>query len=412
MEQEFIRYVGIDWGSQAHEVVVVDEQGEKLARRSVKHSGRALSELASWLLEQAPGGPDSIAVGIEVPRGAIVETLLERGFSVFAINPKQLDRFRDRYSMSGAKDDHRDAFVLAQTVRSDRARYRTLSLDDPFTARLRELSRGYDEVRDDTLSLANQLRDFLSRYFPQVLELSPSAGDPWVWELLSRASKPKKAKLLRTSTLESILRSHRIRKWSAKKVRSILREPPLVLAPGAADALAFRVELLLPRLRLAHEQQMVCKSAIKALLDEASADEDHPQRAQDVRILRSLKGMGDLLLSAFLTDAHDALAARNYKALRTLSGVAPVTKQSGKSLFVKMRHGCSKRLRFAAYHWAKAAIINDPAARSHYDKLRGTGHGHARALRGVADRMMRIMVALLRTGTTYDPNYALSNKAA
>src|SRR5207244_3434339 len=81
---------------------------------------RALSEMADWLTALADGEPARIAVAIEVPRGPVVETLLERGFHVFAINPKQLDRFRDRHSPAGAKDDRRDGFVLADSLRTDR----------------------------------------------------------------------------------------------------------------------------------------------------------------------------------------------------------------------------------------------------------------------------------------------------
>jgi hypothetical protein len=46
---------------------------------------RSLNNLAN-------GQPSSIAMAIEVPRGAVVEAFLEGGFAVFSINPKQLDR--------------------------------------------------------------------------------------------------------------------------------------------------------------------------------------------------------------------------------------------------------------------------------------------------------------------------------
>ncbi len=53
-----------------------------------------------------------------MPRGAVIDALFERGFAVFAINPKQLDRCRDRYTAAGAKDDRRDAWVLADVLRT------------------------------------------------------------------------------------------------------------------------------------------------------------------------------------------------------------------------------------------------------------------------------------------------------
>ena len=97
----------------------------------------------SWRLGCGPlsvGQPQRVSVALEVPRGAIVEGRLERGFHVLAIHPKQLDRFRDRHSVAGAKDDRRDAFVLADSVRTDRPSFRRLHLDAPHLLLLRELS--------------------------------------------------------------------------------------------------------------------------------------------------------------------------------------------------------------------------------------------------------------------------------
>ena len=126
-------FVGIDWGSQQHQVCVLDRDRRRVGERAVDHDGASLARLADWLWTVSAGQPQRVAVAIEVPRGAIVEGLLERGFHVFAINPKQLDRFRDRHSVAGAKDDRRDAFVLADSVRTDQPSFRRLQLDDTAT---------------------------------------------------------------------------------------------------------------------------------------------------------------------------------------------------------------------------------------------------------------------------------------
>ena len=104
-------FVGIDWGSEQHQVCVLDRDRTVVGERVVDHDGASLAQLATWLWTVCQGRPQEVAVAIEVPRGAIVEGLIERELHAFAINPKQLDRFRDRYSMAGAKDDRRDAFV-------------------------------------------------------------------------------------------------------------------------------------------------------------------------------------------------------------------------------------------------------------------------------------------------------------
>ena len=111
MEHEFKFFVGIDWATEEHQVYVFDDRRKTVGERVVKHSGTAIAELAEWLAKL--GDPASIAVAIETPRGAVVEMLVERGFEVFHLNPKQLDRFRDRHTVAGAKDDRRDAMILA-----------------------------------------------------------------------------------------------------------------------------------------------------------------------------------------------------------------------------------------------------------------------------------------------------------
>src|ERR671913_1609018 len=142
-------FVGIDWGSEKHQICVLDRDRRRLGERVVDHDGASLAQLADWLWSLSAGHPQRVAVAIEVPRGAIVEGLVERGFHVFAINPKQLARFRDRHTMSGAKDDRRDAFVLADSVRTDQPRFRRLQLEDPQLLLLRDLSRAEETLLED-----------------------------------------------------------------------------------------------------------------------------------------------------------------------------------------------------------------------------------------------------------------------
>jgi hypothetical protein len=103
-----------------------------------------------------------------------------------------------------------------------------------------------------------------------------------------------------------------------------------------------------------------------------------------------------------LAQASRAIVDRDYHASRAQAGLAPVTRSSGRSRRVMMRRACDRRLRNACYHMARVASMNDPAARAHYQRLRGRGHSHGRALRSVADRILRILCAMLRDRTLYD----------
>ena len=117
MQPEPIVFVGIDWASTEHQACLLNAKGP--IQRAFAHDATGLGALVDWLLTQA-GKPNQVAVAIETPHGPVVEALMDRGVTVFAINPKQLDRFRDRFSPAGAKDDRRDALVLASSLRTDR----------------------------------------------------------------------------------------------------------------------------------------------------------------------------------------------------------------------------------------------------------------------------------------------------
>src|SRR5262245_18682311 len=111
-------FVGVDWGSEWHHLCLVNAAGDVVGTRPVAHTAAGIHEALGWVRTLTGAHPTAIAVAIETPRGILVDTLLEQGFALFAINPKQLDRFRDRFSAAGAKDDARDAHVLGDALRT------------------------------------------------------------------------------------------------------------------------------------------------------------------------------------------------------------------------------------------------------------------------------------------------------
>jgi hypothetical protein len=123
-------------------------QGAIIGEREFPHSGKGLSELADWILSMA-GAATTVAVAVEVPHGPVVDVLLDRGFIVHAINPKQLDRLCDRFSVAGAKDDRRDAYVSADGLRTDRHLFRRLQIADPRLIELRAWSRLAEELQEE-----------------------------------------------------------------------------------------------------------------------------------------------------------------------------------------------------------------------------------------------------------------------
>src|ERR1700751_714039 len=103
MVEEIAWFVGIDWASHSHQVCLVDAPGEGLGVRAVAHGGAGIEELCDWLIARTGDTPEVIGVAIEMTHGPVVEALLERGFCVYGINPKQIDRFRDRFTVAGGE---------------------------------------------------------------------------------------------------------------------------------------------------------------------------------------------------------------------------------------------------------------------------------------------------------------------
>lgn len=415
MPTSYRLYVGVDWATEDHQVCVVDADGKVVGERKVKHSGSGLATLVEWLSRLAGGAPETVAVAIEVPRGAVVETLLERGFHVFAINPKQLDRFRDRHSVAGAKDDRRDAFVLADSVRTDQACFHRLQLDEPVTIQLRELTRVDEDLRIEKGRLSNRLREQLHRFFPQMLRLSPAADEPFLWDLVELVPEPRVAARTKPKRIEKVLRERRIRRLHAEDVLNTLREAPLRLAPGAVEAARAHIGFLLPQLRLVHAQRKECGKQISRLLSQLPFETDAEGRERehrDVDILLSMPGAGKVVAATVLAEASQPLAERDYHALRTQSGVAPVTKASGKRskhrATVIMRRSCKGRFRWIMFAWAGGAVQRDEQLAQKYARMRQRGHSHGRALRAIGDFLLRVLVAMLRDGTLYDGSRLLA----
>lgn len=414
MEEERRWFVGVDWASETHQVRLSDARGNKVGERSFHHGGEGLAELASWVLQLTEATPDIVHVAIEVPHGPIVESLMERGFHVYAINPKQLDRFRDRFSPAGAKDDSRDALVLADALRTDPRCFRALVTLDPILVELREWSRIAEELRHDRNRLSSRVRELLWRYYPQILQLTEDVAAPWFLDLWRLVPTPAKAARIREDSIAKLLKRHRIRRIDASHVLGTLRVTAIPVAPGTVNAATGHLDAVASRLDLVNQQIARAEAQLDALTERLAskeiADEGQESEQRDVTILRSLPGVGRIVLATLLAEASDALHRRDYHALRCLSGVAPITKRSGKSRIVIMRQAVHVRLRNSVYHWARVAVQHDPRSRAKYAALRARGHGHGRALRSVADRLIAVACTMLQNQTTFDP--ALATQAA
>src|SRR5262245_2628516 len=317
MHEERRWFVGIDWASQEHVVSLCDGQGKKMGQRKFAHGGTGLSDMIAWLLKTSGGEPGEVHVAIETPHGPIVEALLKRGFNVYSINPKQLDRFRDRFTVAGAKDDSLDAYVLADSLRTDMPLFRKLGVADPLIVELRERSRIDEELKVERLRLANRVRDQLWRYYPQMLELGDLDED-WMLDLWEAAPTPEKASRASKAAIARLLKKYRIRRFDAAQVLSELRKPALSVAQGTIEAATAHIRVAIERLRLVNRQLGEAGLQLDRLRKKlaepvAGADgENVPgqrQEHRDVTILDSLPGVGRVVLATMLAESPGCSAA-------------------------------------------------------------------------------------------------------
>jgi hypothetical protein len=287
-----------------------------------------------------------------------------------------------------------------------------VQVGDPAVIELREWSRLAEELQQERLRLASRIRQQLWRYYPQLLALADDLTAEWILELWSIAPLPAEAARLREATIAELLQRHRIRRLDAAGVLEVLRQTAITVAAGVTEAAVLHLRSLVARLRLANAEFRQAERTLgelcAGLSQDAAATTGSPC---DADILRSLPGVGTVVLATLLTEAGDPLARRDYAALRTLSGVAPVTKRSGKTRIVVMRYAAQVRLRQAVFHWARVAILHDPKSRSRYEALRRRGYSYGRALRGVADRLLGVACVMLRRQVLFDPDHGVAKAA-
>lgn len=270
-----------------------------------------------------------------------------------------------------------------------------MQVADPRIVELRDWSRLAEELQQERVRLGNRVRHQLWRYYPQMLELTNDVAADWFLQLWALVPNPAKAARIRATTIAQLLKRQRIRRLDVETVLCTLHQAAIKVATGVAEAASVHLRSLAARLRLVNRELRNAECKLDELCAALGEQESLPVK-RDVAILKSLPGIGRINLATLLAEASGPLSRRDFSALRTLSGVASVTKRSGKSHLVIMRRAAHKRLRNTVYHWTRIAIQHDPKCRSRYAALRQRGHSHGRAIRGVADRLLNLACTLLR----------------
>jgi len=381
---------GLDWVKDDHVVCVVDGAGRAVDRFTVTHTGSGLAELLQRLRKT---GCQEIA--IERPDGPVVAALLEADLTVVVISPNQLKNLRSRYGSAGNKDDRFDAYVLADTLRTDRARLRPLLPDSPATLTLRATCRARKDLIGHRVALANQLRAHLHTALPGAVGLFAELDSAISLKFVGRFDTQDKLDWLSAKRLAGWLRnagySGRV---DPAVLHARLTAAPRGLTgpPGAAHAHTTRALLT------------VLASLVEQIRAQSEQIGEQLDLHTDQHIFTSLPRSGTVRAARLLAEIGDCRARfPTPEALACLAGVAPSTRQSGKHRGVSFRWSADKQLRDAVCDFAGDSRRANPWADKLYRDAIARGHDHPHAVRILARAWLYIIWHCWQDRVAYQP---------
>ena len=387
-------FIGIDWADQAHDCYIIDAQG-KGQRQQFKQSPEAIDLWVKQMLELSGGKP--IAIMLEQSKGPLIFGLMFRpNVLLYPVNPKQFAKYRESYPGGDAKSDPTDARYIARMLRERISTLKPWMADDQETRRLSNLSEQRRKIVNDQVSHRQQLISHLKSYFPQLLELC-NGGSRIVLmlKMIGRWSDPRKLKRADRQLVDRVLKENGVHNQSQRdEFISRIRNLTLLISDTAIiEPLSMCCELLAKQIEAS-------RKTIKAFDQQIDkALKKHP----DGELFTTLEGAGPTLAARLLC-AFGSQKDRwdNADQLASLSGIAPVTRQSGKSRVVLQRWACPAYLKQTFHEFADSARKFCPWSRARYLQLKDRGMKHNAAVRKLARSWIRILFRVWKTGIKFD----------
>jgi len=396
-------YMGVDWGDRLHQVYVGDQEGKKVKEIKVPETVEGLTEFGRWLDEKRAEGFELWAA-IEKPAGRIVDFLLDHGVEVYPVNPKAVDRVRDRYRMSGSKSDAFDAYVLAEFLRTDQAHLRVLRPSSEKAQELKMLCRDQRRVGRHKTRLLHQLTTTLKEYYVRPLETFEDIETEVALDFLTRYPTPAHLQALKPKEFKRFAtKQHHLSQQRCEELWEKLSQPQLKVPEHVVRAKAQLLEVLIDQLR----------AAIKAVNTYNNKVESFFASSPAAQIAKTLPGgKSGTLVAAIWAELGDAQGRwESFRHLQAEAGAVPVTKASGKSRVVQFRFACNKHLRYAMYWFSFVSLNHSEWAKLYYRQQRAQGHTHPEALRALGAKWLKIIFVMWRDHKPYDENYHLANIA-
>lgn len=386
-------FVGVDWGSVEHAVCVVDERGTVRRKLEVEHTEQGLRHLIKELGHFAPAA--KLPIAIERPSGLLVDTLVDAGFPVVPIHPNVLKASRPRYRAASCKSDPGDAYMLADLLRTDGHRFRRLQpLSDEVRA-LRALVRTRDDLVAERVAMANRLRALLESFWPGAVGLFCELDSQISLAFLARFPTPTKAQWLSERRLGEFLKRQ---SYSGRRHPSELLDHLRAAPTGLAGKLEEEAKGELVSTLVAVLGTLV--ERIAALTTRIEHDVGTLAVGQ---MMMSFPRAGQLNAAQIVAElGQNPDRFQTESQLAAEAGIAPVTRESGKSRTVSFRYACNKRLRVAITGWANNSRFESAWAQRIYVAAMSRGCDHPHAVRVLARAWIRVVWRCWQDGKPYD----------
>ena len=382
---------GIDGAAADHVACVVDLAGRVKDRFSVRHDKAGITAMIVRLRKNG-----AVEVAIERSDGVLVGALLAAGLTVVVITSRQVKNLRSRYGAAGGKDDRFDSYVLADTLRTDRARLRPLIPDAPATAALRAAVRARKDLVAHRVAAANQLRAHLAVAFPAAAGLFSELDSPLSLAFLARFGSQDAAARLDENAIAGWLETVPARGNPAPAgvLCARLRSAPAGATGGDGAAHAGITTALAAAVAGLAAQVKTLETQIGGQLAA------HP----DAHIFTSLPRAGTLRAARLLAEIGDCRSRfPDPWSLAALAGTAPVTRRSGSHISHTFRWAVSHQLRDAVCDFAADSRHASAWAAAIYADARDRGKDHPHAVRILARAWIYVIWRCWQDGTAYDP---------
>lgn len=389
-------YVGIDWADEHHDVHITNDTTKILAKFQISHDCDGFANLHNKI-KSLDKNPTSVSIAIETNKGLLVNDLLRTGYTVYAINPKAVNRFKDRHVLSKAKSDSIDAEALANILRTDRHMFRPLKPLPEDYCLLDRLCTDLRKMVDEKSRVLNQITSCLKEFYPKALDIFTLDTNISI-AFLKKYPNPQALSACKKKNLSAFLKKHKYTHPKKKdELWKKIKTPALESDIITTKVGCLRLLALLDQLVSLREHLTYYEKEVQSTLNNLPTAES----------ISKLPGLGERLTPELVAVMGPNNDINNYRfrsadEISNLSGCAPITRQSGKWRKVSVRYACDKSLRRTFYDWAFASLKQSDWARAYYDYHKNNNKKHSTILRNLGKKWTKILFAMWSKGSTYD----------